>query len=191
MDSSRGLAEELTPLKPKSHAKKKKTCMVLGLKLRKPRFWGKTEFRKVGNLIKNSKLLNPRLKYHKRLRLSKLLRRWWSALLLGNLERLFMFLGLDVFGWLLPAQHRAFSCHLGYFDHSQVHNSAFLFDKGLRPQVLYSKVGGIVSGRLSKLIIMSFLFLPNRDFSPKYHLFDSILLSRIVSINTEQDLFIN
>ena len=68
-------------------------CMVLGLKpmgksttkLRKPKFWGKTEFRKVGNLIKNSKLLNPRLKYHKRLRLSKLLRRWWSALLLGNL----------------------------------------------------------------------------------------------------------
>ena len=53
------------------------------------------------------------------------------------------------------------------------------------------KVGGIVPGRLSKLIIMSFLFLPNRGFSPKYYLFDSILLSRIVSINTEQDLFIN
>ena len=75
--------------------------------------------------------------------------------------------------------------------HSQVHNSAFLFDKGLWPQVLYSKVGGIVLGRLSKLIITFFIFLPNESFSPKYHLFDSVLLSRIVFINTEQDLFIN
>ena len=75
--------------------------------------------------------------------------------------------------------------------HLQVHNIAFLFGKGLRPQVLYSKVGGIVPGRLSKLIIMSFLFLLNKSFSSKYHLFDSVLLSRIVSINTEQDLFIN
>ena len=74
--------------------------------------------------------------------------------------------------------------------HLQIHNSALLFDKGLGPQVLYSKVGGIVSGRLSKLIIMSFLFLPNGSLSPKYHLFDSVLLSRIVFINTEQDLFI-
>ena len=74
--------------------------------------------------------------------------------------------------------------------YSQVHNSAFLFDKGLWPQVLYSKVGGIVPGRLSKLIIMSFLFLLNRSFSPKYHLFDSVLLSRIVFINTEQDFFL-
>ena len=32
------------------------------------------------------------------------------------------------------------------FGHLQVRNSAFLFDKGLRPQVLYSKVGGIVPG---------------------------------------------
>ena len=75
--------------------------------------------------------------------------------------------------------------------HSQVHNNAFLFDKGLWPQVLYSKVGGIVPGRLSKFIIMSFLFLPNGSFSPKYHLFDSVLLSRTVFINTEQDLFVN
>ena len=67
----------------------------------------------------------------------------------------------------------------------------FFFDKGLRPQVLCSKVGGIIPSRLSKLIIMSFLFLPNRGFSPKYHLFDSVSLSRIVFMNTEQDLFIN
>ena len=47
-------------------------------------------------------------------------------------------------------------------------------------------------GRPNKLIIMSFLFLSNGSFSPKYHLFDSVLLlSRIVFINTEQDLFIN
>ena len=46
-------------------------------------------------------------------------------------------------------------------------------------------------GRLSKLIIMSFLFLPNGSFDPKNHLFDSVLLSWIVFINTEQDLFIN
>ena len=75
--------------------------------------------------------------------------------------------------------------------HLQVHNSALLFDKGLGSQVLYSKVGGIVPGRLSKLIIMSFLFLPNGSFSPKYHLFHSVLLSRTIFIDTEQDLFIN
>ena len=75
--------------------------------------------------------------------------------------------------------------------HSQVYNSAFLFDEGLWPQVLCSKVGGIVPGRLRKLIIMSFLFLPNENFSPKYHLFDSVSLSRIIFMNTEQDLFIN
>ena len=75
--------------------------------------------------------------------------------------------------------------------HLQIHNNAIFFGKGLGPQVLYSKVGGIVPGRLSKLIIMSFLFLLNRSFSSKYHLFDLVLLSRIVSINTEQDLFIN
>ena len=57
------------------------------------------------------------------------------------------------------------------------------------PKYCALKVGGIVPGRLSKLIIMSFLFLPNRGFSPKYYLFDSVLLSRIVSINTEQDFF--
>ena len=43
----------------------------------------------------------------------------------------------------------------------------------------------------NKLIITSFPFLLNKDFSPKYHLFDSVLLCRIVSISTEQDLFIN
>ena len=43
----------------------------------------------------------------------------------------------------------------------------------------------------NKLIIISFPFLLNKDFSPKYHLFNSVLLSRIVSISTEQDLFIN
>jgi len=49
-----------------------------------------------------------------------------------------------------------------------------------------------VLGRPNKLIIMSFLFLSNESFGPKYHLFDSVLLlSRIVFINTEQDLFIN
>ena len=73
----------------------------------------------------------------------------------------------------------------------QIPNSALLFDKGLGPQVLYSKVGGIVLGRLSKLIIMPLLFLPHGSFSPKYHLFDLVLLSRIIFINTEQDLFIN
>ena len=73
----------------------------------------------------------------------------------------------------------------------QIRKSALLFYKGLGPQVLYSKVGGIVPGRLSKLIIMPFLFLSNGSFSPKYHLFDSVLLSRIIFINTEQDLFIN
>ena len=75
--------------------------------------------------------------------------------------------------------------------HSQIHNSTFLFDKGLWPQVLYSKVGGIVPGRLSKIILTSFLFLPNGSFSPKYHLFDSALLSRIVFISTGQDPAIN
>ena len=73
----------------------------------------------------------------------------------------------------------------------QIRKNALLFDKGLRPQVLCSKVGGIEPGQFSKLIIMSFLFLPNGSFSPKYHLFDSVLLSRIIFINTEQDLFIN
>ena len=73
--------------------------------------------------------------------------------------------------------------------HLQIHNNALLFDKGLGPQVLYSKVGGIVPGWLSKLIIMSFLFLPNGSFNPKYHSFGSVLLSRIVFINAEQDLF--
>ena len=57
------------------------------------------------------------------------------------------------------------------------------------PKYCALKVDGIVPGRLSKLIIMSFLFLPNRGFSPKYYLFDSVLLSRIVSINIEQDFF--
>ena len=54
---------------------------------------------------------------------------------------------------------------------------------------MYSKVGGIVPGRLGKLIIMPFLFLPNGSFNPKYHSFGSVLLSRIVFINAEQDLF--
>ena len=54
---------------------------------------------------------------------------------------------------------------------------------------MYSKVGGIVPGRLGKLIIMLFLFLPNGSFNPKYHSFDSVLLNRIVFINAEQDLF--
>ena len=67
----------------------------------------------------------------------------------------------------------------------------FLLDEGLWPQVLYSKVGGMVPGRLSRPITMSFLFLPNGSFSPKYHLYDSILLSRIVFISTEQGPSIN
>ena len=66
----------------------------------------------------------------------------------------------------------------------------FFFDKGLRPQVLYSKVGGIVPGRLGKLVIMSYLSPPNGSFGPKYHSFDSVLLIRTVFINTEHDLFI-
>ena len=74
--------------------------------------------------------------------------------------------------------------------HLQIHNNALFFDKGLGPQVLYSKVGSIVPGRLSKLIIMSFLFLPNGSFSPKSHSFDSVLLNWTISINTEQNLFI-
>ena len=72
--------------------------------------------------------------------------------------------------------------------HLQIHNSAFLFDKGLGSQVSYSRVGDIVLGRLSKLIIMPLLFLPHGSFSPKYHLFDSVLLSRIIFINTELDI---
>ena len=75
--------------------------------------------------------------------------------------------------------------------HLQIHNSALLFDKRLGPQVLYSKVGGIVPGRISKLIIMPFIFLPKGNFGPKYHLSDSVLLSRIVFTNAEYDLFIN
>ena len=56
---------------------------------------------------------------------------------------------------------------------------------------MYSKVGGIVPGRLGKLIIMPFLFLPNGSFNPKYLSFGSVLLNRIVFINVGQDLFIN
>ena len=55
---------------------------------------------------------------------------------------------------------------------------------------MYSKVGGIVPGRLGKLIIVPFLFLPNGSFNPKYHSFDSVLLNRIVFINAEQDFFL-
>ena len=69
--------------------------------------------------------------------------------------------------------------------------NAFLFDKGLKTQILYSEVGSIVLGRFNKLTIISFLFLPHENFNSKYHLFDSLLLSRIIFINTEQDLFIN
>ena len=65
----------------------------------------------------------------------------------------------------------------------------FFFDKRLGLQVVYSKVGGIVPGRLGKLIIMPFLFLPNGSFNPKYHSVGSVLLNRIVFINAEQDLF--
>ena len=54
---------------------------------------------------------------------------------------------------------------------------------------MYSKVGGIVPGRLSKLIMMPFLLLTNGNFNPKYHLFDSVLLNRTVFINAKQDLF--
>ena len=49
----------------------------------------------------------------------------------------------------------------------------------------------MMPGRLGRPIIMSFLFLPNGSFSPKYHLFDSALLSRIVFISTGQDPAIN
>ena len=56
---------------------------------------------------------------------------------------------------------------------------------------MFSQVGVIMPGSPNKLIIISFPFLLNKDFSPKYHLFDSVLLSRVVSISTEQDLFIN
>ena len=54
---------------------------------------------------------------------------------------------------------------------------------------MYSKVGDIVPGRLGKLIVMLFLFLPNGSFNLKYHSFGSVLLNRIVFINAEQDLF--
>ena len=67
----------------------------------------------------------------------------------------------------------------------------FFFDERLGLQVVYSKVGGIVPGRLGKLIIMPFLFLPNGSFNPKYHSVGSVLLNRIVFINAEQDLFFN
>ena len=54
---------------------------------------------------------------------------------------------------------------------------------------MYSKVGGIVPGRLSKLIVTSFLFLTDGSFNPKYHSFDSVLLNLAVFINAKQDLF--
>ena len=41
----------------------------------------------------------------------------------------------------------------------------------------------------NKLIITSFFL--SKGFYPKYHLFKSALLCRIVSISTEQGLFIN
>ena len=65
----------------------------------------------------------------------------------------------------------------------------FFFDKRLGLQVVYSKVGGIVPGRLGKLIVMLFLFLPNGSFNLKYHSFGSVLLNWIVFIKAEQDLF--
>ena len=65
----------------------------------------------------------------------------------------------------------------------------FFFDKRLGLRVVYSKVGGIALGRLGKLIVMLFLFLPNGSFNLKYHSFGSVLLNRIVFINAEQDLF--
>ena len=56
---------------------------------------------------------------------------------------------------------------------------------------MFSQVDVIMLDNPNKLIIISIPFLLNKDFSPKYHLFDSVSLSRIVSISTEQDLFIN
>ena len=53
---------------------------------------------------------------------------------------------------------------------SQIHKNALPFDKGLGSQVWYSKVGGIVLGRLGQLVIMFFLFLPYGSSSPKCHL---------------------
>ena len=43
----------------------------------------------------------------------------------------------------------------------------------------------------NKLNIISFPFLLNKDFNPKYHLFDSVSVIRMSSVSTEQNLFIN
>ena len=109
-------------------------CMVLGLKpMGKPITyqnqvllrtkvshgpWTRT-YGKVGYLIKILSCLILGSNTRKRLRLWKLLERWWNTLLLSNLEGLFNF-GLYVFGWLLPIPHQAFSCHLSYFGVSVV-----------------------------------------------------------------------
>ena len=70
--------------------------------------------------------------------------------------------------------------------HLQIRKDAFFFDKGVGPHVLCSKIGGIVPGRLIKLIIMPSLFLSHKSFSFEYYLFKSELLSRIIFVSTEQ-----
>ena len=70
--------------------------------------------------------------------------------------------------------------------HLQIRKDTFFFDKGVGPHVLWSKIGGIVPGRLIKLIIMPSLFLSHKGFRFEYYLFKSELLSRIIFVSTEQ-----
>ena len=53
------------------------------------------------------------------------------------------------------------------------------------------QVGLIVHDTSNKFIMIAFPFLLSKDFSPKYHSFKSALLCRIVSVSTEQGLFID
>ena len=69
--------------------------------------------------------------------------------------------------------------------HLIIHKDAFFFDKGVGPHVLCSKVGGIVLGRLIKLIIMLSFLLSHKGFSFEYYLFKSKLLNRIIFVSIE------
>ena len=79
----------------------------------KTELWTEPRYCMVGYLITILSCLILGSNTRKRLRLWKLLERWWNTLLLSNLEGLFIF-GLYILGWLPSAPHRAFSCHLGY-----------------------------------------------------------------------------
>ena len=84
--------------------------------------------------------------------------------------------------WLLLIQMLYYCAE----QHLIIHKDAFFFDKGVGPHVLCSKVGGIVLGRLMKLIIMPSFFLSHKGFSFEYYLFKSELLNRIIFVSTGQ-----